>query len=518
MTITKKQKLFSGHAILAAIIQIVIIVSFNSFVTAQQTADAFPKELDDYVATAVKDWELPGIAIAVVKDGKVIVAKGYGVRELGKPEKIDENTIFDTASITKTFTSAAVASVVDENKMAWDDPVRKYIPTLEFPTPYLTANVTIRDLLCHRTDVHQTNSSWYLTSVDRQQLLGLVKNMEIEAPFRTRWLYSNVGFTIAGQAAVNASGMSWQDLITKRFIIPLGMKRTTADFLAAPKMGNIASGHSFINGVQSVMRREGMHRIVTEPAGGVQSSVADMAVWMNFQLGNGTFQGKRILSEEVLDEMHSPQIAVSTSKAFRASRQLKYFAAYGLGWQIFDYRGSTMLWHSGNGDGQPVFLAIVPEANFGVLVFVNSERVGGLFNNAIVSRFTDYYLGLPTRDYLADYRQLWVRAVEQEAKEERELQAARVKNTKPTLPLAEYAGVYRDKLGLDVKVSLEGDALQMQYGGGEAVVLKHWNYDTFRVQWVDRTTFVQFRMSPQGKISGLQFEIMRDRIVAERIQ
>src|SRR5918993_2349931 len=145
--------------------------------TAQALAatDGFLKELDDYLKATLKDWEFPGLAMAVVKDGKVIVALGYGVRELGKPEPVNGDTIFDVASLTKSFTAAATASLVDEKKMSWDDPVRRYIPSLEFPDPYLTANVTIRDLLSHRTGVRATNTAWYLSGVDRSKLLGLVK-------------------------------------------------------------------------------------------------------------------------------------------------------------------------------------------------------------------------------------------------------------------------------------------------------------------------------------------------------
>src|SRR3989449_2790235 len=269
MTATRKKLLIGERAVLAVII--CGGVTFSNFAFAQRAAQSFTKELDDYVAAAVKDLGIPGLAIAVVKDGKVLVIKGYGVREMGKPETIDENTIFDAASLTKSFTAAAIASLVDEKKMSWDDPVRRYIPTIEFPDPYLTANITMRDLLCHRTGIRATNSAWYFTNVNRSQLLGLVKNMEIAAPFRTQWLYSNIGFTIAGEAAARVAGTTWEDLITQRIIVPLGMKRTTAVFALAPAMGNIASGHALVNGVQRVTPREGTQRDMTAPAGAIQS-------------------------------------------------------------------------------------------------------------------------------------------------------------------------------------------------------------------------------------------------------
>src|SRR6266550_2098075 len=519
MRATRKKLLIGERAVLAVLI--CAGVTFSNLAVAQQSSQSFPKELDDYVVTTVKDWEIPGVAIGVVKDGKILVVRGYGVRELGKPEVIDENTIFDAASVTKSFTAAAIASLVDEKKMSWDDPVKRYIPTIEFPDPYLTANITMRDLLCHRTGTRATNSAWYFTNVNRSQLLGLVKNMEIAVPFRTQSVYSNIGFTIAGEAAAKVAGTTWEDLITQRIIVPLGMKRTTAVFALSPGMGNIASGHALVNGVQRVTPREGTPRETTAPAGAIQSSVADLATWMIFQLGDGTFQGKRILSAEAMNEMRSLQIVIPGSEAFRAARQIRYFGGYGLGWQVMDYRGNRMLWHSGSGDGQTAFLVLLPESHFGVVVLINSWKAGGPLNNAIASRIMDYYLGLPTRDYSAEYRESWKRSMQQQVEAVRTFEASQLKGTTPTLPLSQYAGVYRDKLGRDVKVWLEGDTLRLQYGGGEIAVLSHWHRDTFRAQWQNplhaeqRSALVQFNMSPQGTIAELTMD-PGDRIIARR--
>ena len=520
MTATRKKLLIGERAVLAAII--CAGVTFSNFAFAQQSPQSFPKELDDYVAATVRDWEIPGVAIAVVKNGKVVVVRGYGVRGMGKPETIDENTIFDAASLTKSFTVAAIASLVDEKKMSWDDPVKQYIPTMEFPDPYLTANITMRDLLCHRTGVRATNSAWYFTNVNRSQLLGLLKNMEIAAPFRTQSVYSNIGFTIAGEAAARAAGTTWEDLITQRIIVPLGMKRTTAVFALAPAMGNIASGHALINGVQRVTPREGTQRDMTAPAGAIQSSAADLATWMIFQLGDGTFQGKRILSAAAMNEMHSPQIVIPTNEAFRTARQIKYFAAYGLGWQVFDYRGNRMLWHSGTGDGQTAFLVLLPDSHLGVVVLINSWKAGPALNNAIASRIMDYYLGIRTRDYSSEYRESWTRSLQQSIEAARKFEASQLKGTTPTLPLSQYIGVFHDKLGLDVKVWLEGDSLRLQYGGGEIADLTHWHHDTFWARWQNplhaeqRSTFVQFNMSPQGLIAEIQMDLSGDRISARR--
>ena len=499
-------------------------IALSSVRLLEASNDTFPKELDNYVARSVSESEIPGLAIAVVKNGKVIIAKGYGVRELGKAELVNEDTIFDVASLTKSFTAAAIASLVDEGKMMWDAPVRRYLPTLEFPDPYLTANVTIRDLLSHRTGMHATNGAWYFTSLDRSRLLSLIRNMKVGAPFRTQMIYSNIGYTVAGEAARVAAGTTWEDLIAKRILLPLGMNRTTSVFNTAPAMGNVASGHAFLfsHGAQVVTPREGMQRDVTAPAGGIQSSARDLATWMIFQLGDGTVQGQRVLSARSLAEMHSPQTIIPTNEAFRRSRQIGYFGAYCMGWQVFDYRGNRMLWHSGAGDGQLAYMALVPGSQLGVVVLANSWKGGAALNIALVSRIVDFYLHLTTRDYVHEIRESSTRNIQQQHEALRQFEASRINNTKPTLPLTEYVGVFRDQLGIDVKIWLEGDRLKLQYGDGENAVVTHWNYDTFRVRWHNqlhadqRSTFAQFVLSPQGKVSEIQIDLMGDRIIARR--
>jgi CubicO group peptidase (beta-lactamase class C family) len=484
--------------------------------------EPFPETLDAYIRSALRDWEIPGAAIAVVKDGRVVVVRGYGVRELGKSDLVDGNTIFDAASLTKSFTSAAVGSLVDEGHMQWDDPVRRYLPTLEFPDPYLSANVTIRDLLCHRTGVRATNSAWYFTGVTRSQLPELVKNMELAAPFRTRLVYSNIGYTLAGLAAAAAAGKNWEELITQRLLVPLGMTRTTVDFASAPTMGNVASGHALISGVQRVTPRETTPRITTAPAGAIQSSANDLAIWALFQLGDGTFRGRRILSAKTISEMHSPQIVVPSSEEFRIARQIRYFAAYGMGWQVFDYRGTPLLWHSGSGDGQSAYIALLPDLRLGIVVLTNTRKVGVPFNGAVANRIIDHYLSVATRDYVTELRDSWDKELQQHEAEKRATEASRLSSTTPSLPLSAYAGVYRDRLGLDVVVTLNNGSLRLQYGGGEVAQLAHWHHDTFRLQWetalhaAEWPAFIRFDISPLAQADSLHTQLFGDLIEATR--
>jgi hypothetical protein len=221
-------------------------------------------------------------------------------------------------------------------------------------------------------------------------------------------------------------------------------------------------------------------------------------------------------------EMHAPQLAVPSNPRFRASRQIRFLTALGLGWQVFDYRGNLMLWHSGNGDGQKAYLALLPDLKLGVAVLTNSWKVGPTLNGGIASRIMDYYLGAPARDYSAEVRDWWVKDEQRQVDEERVLEGSRLANTAPSRPLADYAGTFRDRLGLDVKVRLEADTLRLQYGGGEVATLVHWHHDTYRTRWQNPlhaktlATFASFGLDARGRIDRLHMEPFGDEVEARR--
>ncbi|HEX8696326.1 MAG TPA: serine hydrolase [Longimicrobium sp.] len=485
---------------------------------AHAQTGALPPELDAYIAKALAEWEVPGMALAVVRHDSVLVARGYGVRELGKPGRVDENTVFDIASLTKSFTAAGAAVLVDEGKLAWDDPVRRWLPWMEFPDAYLTREVTLRDLLSHRTGLEAANFAYRFTGIDRGETLRQVRWMRPQAPFRTRQVYNNILYAAAGEVTAAAAGTTWAELMRTRLFQPLGMGSTTAEE-EPDRAGNVASPHAPIGGVQRPVRARN-HQAIS-PAGGVYSTAADMARWLRFQLADGVLDGRRVISAAAMAEMHHPWTVIPTTPEMRASRQVEGYAGYGLGWNVMDYRGRPLLWHSGNSDGMPSYMAILPKDGIGVVVMLNSWGASVL-HGELVSRVLDTLLGLPTRDYsgelMARTHEAERRAREAAARED----SARVRGTRPTLPLDAYAGVYADSLYGEIAVAREGEKLTLRMGKGEIADLEHWHHDTFRVLWRDDlfreyfSTLVTFSLDARPAPAMLGMRLNRDWIEARR--
>lgn len=501
-----------------------LVASLASPLSGQSPPPAphFPEELDAYIAKAVKDWPIPGLAIAIVRGDTLIVAKGYGVRELGKPGKVDQNTVFDAASLAKSFTAMAVAMLVDSGRVRWDDPVQRHLPALRLPNAYLTENITLRDLLAHRSGLEPANFMWRFTGIDRAEAIRRMRHLRPVAPVRTQLVYSNIGYALAGEAVAAAAGTSWEAFMRDRIIRPLGMQSTVAEFAAVGRMPNHATPHAMLNGVQRPIRREGIARDAIAAAGSIQSTAADLARWMQFHLGDGTWRGTRLVSEAAMREMHSPQLIIPTTPAMRKARQVTFFAAYGLGWQVMDYRGHPMLWHTGGGDGQLAYMALLPGERIGVAILVNSW-ISPFIHGALAARILDTYLGVtPLSDANAES------LAGRDAQLERQRLARKaqldsvVPGSVPPRPLSSYAGVYADSLYGDLTVRVERTGLVLQMGRGESADLTHRAADTFLVRWRDPLfeelylTNATFTVPPTGKAHSLTMRLNRDTVSVRR--
>ena len=502
----------------AKILALLCLLLVSAFAPGHPSPDRFPRELDAYIAKVLTDWKIPGIGIAVVRNDSVMVAKGYGVRELGKPGPVDQNTVFDIASIAKSFTATAAAVLVDRGVIRWDDPVRRYLPDLVLPTPALTDSVTIRDFLSHRTGIEPTNMMWVLSAVDRAEVLRRMRYLRVVVPRGQEMVYSNVGYVVAGEAIAAAARAPLEDLLRDLVIKPLHLTSTTWTYDQAGRMPNVAASHARLAGVQQPIRRERQRRTIAAAAA-VQSTMSDLTRWMRLHLNNGVLDGLRYVSDSAMRELHRIQVRTPTTPAMRAARLVQdTTVGYGLGWQVMDYRGHPLLWHSGNGNGQIAYMALLPKDRLGVAVVVNTWAAP-LVHGAIVNRIIDSYLGYESRDWAAEGfpRQAQEWAAQDSAA--RAMETMRKTAPPPPLPLEKYTGRYDHPVFGPLFVRLSRDSLTLQQGEGQVADLEYHGGDAFYTRWRDpffREYFGTHAVFPVtgGTVDSFRIRLNRDEFTA----
>ena len=490
-----------------ALVAATVLVSARSTV-AQQSSDAVARQLDAYTTQAVKDWGAVGLAISVVKDGRVVFAKGYGVRELGKPDPVDTATLFAIGSTTKAMTAAAIGMLVDEGKIRWDDPVTTHIPGFQLRDAYLTREVTVRDLLTHRAGLPNADYLWYGSDNSAAEILRRVRYVSPAYSLRSNFIYQNIMYAAAGQVVANASGMSWEDFVRTRIFTPLGMQRTVPLLSRAGAMGNVAAPHDRVNDTVRVITNASVDPVAS--AGSVWSSVADMAKWMQFMLDSGRVGGRRLLQPVTFAELLEPQTMVPPGQFYPSARLTKpHWMTYALGWFQQDYQGRAVSFHTGSIDGMVAIIGLIPDERLGVYVLGNLDHVE--LRHALMLKVFDLW-GRPSakpRDWSTELRTLYANQTAQSVAATKAAAAKRVTGTKPSLALARYAATYSDSLYGDVAVTASGDALRIRVGTLEGT-LDHWQYDTFRMRydqpWVGNNNLVTFVLDRDGVPSRVEID------------
>ncbi len=487
---------------------LLFLVVFPVFVFAQSLDDKL-KEIDAYAEKTRQDWNVPGIAIAIVKDDKVVFAKGYGVRELGKPEKVDENTLFAIASNSKAFTTASLAILIDEKKLSWDDKVVKYLPEFQLYNPYVTSELTIRDLVSHRSglDTFSGDLLWYETTYSADEILRRVRFLKPKSSFRSQFGYQNLMFIAAGKVIERVSGKTWSQFVSERILMPLGMSRTTTS--VKNLKDNYSMPHNESGGKLRVLHSGNVDG--ADAAAGLNSSVSDVAKWLRLQLGKGKFEGNQIFSEAQSWQMHQPAVLLPISKAASEFNPTRHFNAYGLGWSLWDYHGRKVVSHGGGLDGMISQTAMMPEENLGLVVLTNSET--GV-NTIMQNKIFDTILGVPKRDWSAEIAERTKRGKIDEAEEAKKIEVSRVANTKTSLALKDYAGNYVDQLYGDTTIVEENGKLVLRFVQSPNFVadLEHWHYDTFQIKWRPSVAynfprgFVTFTIDKMGKTDEMKID------------
>lgn len=477
----------------------------------QNRVDAF----DAYVEASRAAWNVPGISIAVVHDGKVVLSKGYGVRELGKSEKVDSQTLFGCMSTTKAMTAVAMGMLVDEGKVAWNDKVIKHLPDFRLADPYVTNELTVRDLLTHNTGVGNTDFLWaWWPEMPSAEIVRRMSMAKQQYSMRGGFVYQNIMYLVAGKVIEKASGMKWEAFMTERLFRPLGMNSTFATYRDSKAYTNRSSAHYEIKGKIGVIPE----MVVDEagPAGSVWSTADDIAKWTKFMLGNTTVGGRELLKPATYDELLRPQVVIPPSGGFypTASITKPKWTTYGLGWFQHDYRGAKLDLHTGSLAGRTAIIGMITDKKVGVYVFGNLDHAE--VRHALMYKAIDVFgFNDDSRDWSAEFKTLYDRIKTEGEKQETTVRAMRSQNTKPSLSLAAYAGKYADPFYGEVTVEAVADKLMLRISREFTAELRHWQYDTFEAvfeQTWQGSSLVGFGLAPVGgsvvslNIDGLELK------------
>ena len=485
----------SGYAFLIALVA-------AGAVPAQQTA---PAGLDAFVAQVMKRFEVPGLALTVVKDGQVVVARGYGVRELGKLTLVDSQTTFGIASNTKAFTATALGMLVEEGKLQWDAPVVRYLPAFALSDPYVTSQITVRDLLVHRSGLGLGAGDllwWPASTYDRPEIMKRLRFIPLATSFRGAYAYDNVLYLVASEVIRAVSGQTWEEFVQSRIITPLHMTDTKVLTSAAGAGGNVATTHAEVDGKVRPIAPFTSNN--TNPAGGINASARDMAKWLMVQLDSGRTGATRLFQATTTRQLWTLVTPMPIGGAIAQIRP--NFVGYALGFRVQDYRGHKFVTHTGGLPGYTSMVSMIPDMKLGVSVLTNQES--GAAWQAISYWILDQYLHASDVDWVARIAPPPAAAAAPVA--EKPLGPPRDSTSKPSLPLAAYACTYTDPWYGDVSIKLEGEKLVMRmvHTPGLTGDLEHWQHDTFVARWRDREmradAFVTFALNPDNTIDQVK--------------
>lgn len=473
-------------------------------------------EIDTRLTEMLKEWGQPGMAIALVTRDRIVHEKGFGVRDLRSKQPVDERTLFGIASLSKSFAGATVAKLVADGRMTWDDPVIRHLPWFAMPRERDTPEVTLRDLLSMRSGFGSSEYTFRRASANRADHVRRIRFLEQRHPLRSEYLYTTDSYTAIGEVVATVTAQPWEAFAAETLWKPIGMTRTNADHTVARADSNAASPHITVQG-----RKQAIDWIYEDynalPAGGVNSTAHDLGLWLQFQLNDGTVNGKALVPFATLQETRTPQTPErgpfanrAWSKAAGEGDDAFRHSAYAMGWFVHSYRGHDVVWHSGGIDGFRTLMGFLPDDDIGVVVLTNADQ--SMLSMAVFQTLVDAALGRGvTSRWSESFRKMALADAEAAKKRRAELEGARIKGTKPSLPLDRYTGTFADNGAFgEARVHLENgklviDAGRLQYD------LSHWHQDQFqaRPRWPyemeSRNFFVSFRLDPRGQIAGFDF-------------
>jgi CubicO group peptidase (beta-lactamase class C family) len=466
----------------------------TSFAVSQSNVEAF----DKYVETARKQWGVPGLSIVVVQDGKVLLAKGYGVREFGKSDPVTAETLFGAMSTTKAMTVAALAILVDEGKVNWDDKVVKYLPDFRVGDPYVTNELRVRDLLTHNAGLGNADFLWGWTPhITSAEVLRRMQYANTAYSLRSSFIYQNIMYLVAGEVVEKASGMPWERFVSERLFAPLGMRNSYPTLALTRSYQNRSVAHFDIKGkIQAIPESEADP---IAPAGAAWSTADDIAKWVAFLLGDGTVNGKVLIKPATMNEIFKPQVIVPAGQFYPTVAITKpHWMTYGLAWFQHDYRGEMVNFHTGSLDGRTAIIGLMRDKRLGVYIFGNLDHAE--VRHALMYKVFDVFgFGDNGRDWSTEFKTLYDNIREQGKKREEAAKATRAPNTKASLPLEAYAGRYSDPFYGSIEIALVDGKLKATFDKDVTAELGHWQFDTFMGTWGhewEGESLFSFQLSP----------------------
>lgn len=490
-----------------AVLSLSIVVATGAAAQRRPRADAaagsatapaqpqVPPDLDAFVARVLREFDTPGAAIAVVRDGRTVFAKGYGVRRLGAPEPVSERTLFQIASNSKAFTAGALAILVHDGRLRWDDRVVDILPSFQMSDPYVTREMTVLDLLVHRSGLGLGAGDllWFHSTYSRNDIIRRLRWVPLQNSFRATYNYDNVLYDVAGAVVEAVSGQTWDAFVHDRIFVPLGMTSSVTSF-SALSQGDLAAPHGTVAGRLQIVPADSADNL--DPGGGIISNVADMAQWIRMQLDSGRVDGaRRLWSPARTRELWTGRITTNPPAGSN-------LAMYALGWNVNDYRGYKIVTHTGGLAGMISRVMLIPQLRTGFVILTNAESSA---MSVLTGYLRDFFTGAPAADYVAQAKH--AEAEFDEAAFQARLDSARHRDVGPSLPLSGYAGTFRDAWYGDVTLAEEAGHLAIRFVPAPAFTgdLEHWQYDTFRVHWRWPSlpdAWITFALKPDGTVES----------------
>lgn len=486
--------------------KLLVAVLLCAYVSTQaQTIESKIKEFDTYIEQSRNLYQVPGLAVAVVKDGKVIFKKGYGVREVGTSNIVDTQTLFACASTTKAMTATCMGMLVDEGKVKWDDPVINYLPDFQLYDPYVTRELKIRDLFTHNSGVGNADFLWDIMDISSDQILAKMKMVKPSYSLRSSFIYQNIFYLYAGKVIEKVSGQPWEEFVQKRIFQPLGMTRTYP-MLKMVNDPNQSHSHYWIDNKVTAIERSNADAI--GPAGSVWSCADDMSKWALCMLDSSKYTGGRLVKPSTWIEMFKPQVMVTPGQFYPTAQLTKpNWMTYGLGWFQQDYNGKKINFHTGSLAGETAIHGQLPDSKLAIYVFGNYDHAE--VRHALMFKAFDLFALGGNRDWSGDFFTLYKNIQAGADKTQKAIESVRIPNTKPSLLINEYTGSYTDPLYGEVIISRDNDDLILVANHYLKARVSHWHFDTFR-GWYDKRWYgkltVNFILDQKGKVSKVSFD------------